>query len=158
MTATARRPLPAPCTIIEEARDRRAVPIRRDAEIRFETVAEPAAIEALGPEWTALSRACGRAQQVFQTFEWLAVWRSLYLDTRTRAAVVTGRDHGRLVFVWPLVIERRFGLRILSGMGEPLSQYCDAIVDDSVGDRRTGRGTRSSGRTSGRPRLATPRP
>lgn len=134
MTATARWPLPAPCTIIEEAGDRRAAPVRRDAEICFETVVDPAAIAALGSEWTALSRACGRAQQVFQTFEWLAVWQRFYLGNRTRAAVVTGRDHGRLVFVWPLVIERRFGLRILAGMGEPLSQYCDAIVDDSVGD------------------------
>ena len=134
MTATARWPVPAPCATIDEAPDRRAAPVRRDADICFETVTAAAAIDALGPEWTALSRACGRPQQVFQTFEWLAVWRSFYLGDRTRAAIVTGRDHGRLVFLWPLVIERRFGLRILSGMGEPLSQYGDAIIDDSVGD------------------------
>ena len=134
MTATARWPAPAALEVIYEAPDRRVAPSRREAEIRFETLTDPAAIDALGVEWTALSRACGRPSQVFQSFEWLSVWRSLYLGKGTRAAVVTGRDQGRLVFLWPLVIERRLGLRILSGMGEPLSQYCDAIVDDAVGE------------------------
>lgn len=134
MTATARWPAPASSTIIDAAPDQRAAPVRREAEMCFETVTDPAAIDALGTEWTALSRACGRAPQVFQAYEWLSVWRSLYIGDGTRAAVVTGRDHGRLVVVWPLVIARRFGLRILSGMGEPLSQYGDAIIDDAVGD------------------------
>ena len=132
MTATARWPVPASYEVVDEATDRRAVPVDRDAELRFETLTDAATIDALGAEWSALSRASGRAQQVFQTFEWSAIWRSLYLGQGTRAAIVTGRDHGRLVLVWPLVIERRFGLRILSGMGEPLSQYCDAIIDDAV--------------------------
>ncbi len=134
MTATARWPMPVSHEDIDEAPTQRVTPVHREAEIRFETLTDPAAIDALGPEWTSLFRSCGRAQQVFQTFEWLTVWRSLYLRRGTSAAVVTGRDRGRLVVVWPLVIERRFGLRILSGMGEPLSQYCDAIVDDSVGE------------------------
>ncbi len=134
MTATARWPVPASFEVMKEAPDRRAAPVSREVEIRFETLTDPAAIDALGAEWTALSRACGRPSQVFQSFEWLSVWRSLYLGDGTRAAVVTGRNHGRLVFIWPLVIERRFGLRILSGMGEPLSQYCDAIIDDAFGE------------------------
>ena len=132
MTATVRWPVPASYEVTDETTGRRAARVGRDAELCFETLTDPAAIDALGAEWSALSRASGRAQQVFQTFEWLAVWRSLYLGDRTRAIVVTGRNHGRLVFLFPLVIESRFGLRILSGMGEPLSQYCDAIVDDAV--------------------------
>ena len=131
---TSRWPAPAPQAIIDEAAEDRAAPPRCKAGIRFETLTDAAAIDALSGEWATLSRACGRSQQAFQSFEWLAIWRSLYLGNGTRAAVISGRAEGRLVFVWPLVIERRFGLRILSGMGEPLSQYCDAIVDDAVDD------------------------
>ena len=132
MTATARWPAVGALADIDDDLKRPARAAPPDAAICWDTVTAAATIDALGAEWMALSRSCGRARQVFQTFEWLAVWRSLYLRDGTRAAVVTGRDRGRLVFVWPLVIERRFGLRILSGMGEPLSQYCDAIIDDSV--------------------------
>ena len=131
---TSRWPASAPHAIIDEAVEERAAPARCQAGIRFETLTDAAAIDALSAEWSALSRASGRSQQVFQGFEWLAVWRSLYLGSGTRAAVITGRSQGRLVYVWPLVIENRFGLRILSGMGEPLSQYCDAIIDDAVDD------------------------
>ena len=130
---TAQWQAPAAFGIVDEAAEQRASPAPRVA-ILFETLTNTAAIDALSPEWSALSQASSRSQQVFQSFEWLAVWRSFYIGNRTRAAVITGRTQGRLVFVWPLVIERRFGLRILSGMGEPLSQYCDAIIDDAVGD------------------------
>ena len=132
MTAMVRWVAPVPCAVIDGATEERAAPARCTAGIGFETLTDAAAIDALGAEWSALSRACGRSQQVFQSFEWLALWRSLYLGNGTRAAVITGRAQGRLVYLWPLVIERRFGLRILSGMGEPLSQYCDAIIDDAV--------------------------
>ncbi len=132
MTATARWPLPAPSACVDEGPETQAAPVSSKDEIRFATLTDAAAIDALGIEWSDLCRSCGRHQQVFQSFEWLAIWRSFYLGNATRAAVVTGRSLGRLVLVWPLVIERRLGLRILSGMGDPLSQYCDAIIDDAV--------------------------
>lgn len=44
-------------------------------------------------------------------------------------AVVTIRRNGRLVLVWPLILQRRFGLRILSWLGEPFAQYADIVVD-----------------------------
>ena len=102
------------------------------AALELATIGDPRALEALGPEWSALFDACGRPHQVFQTFEWLAPWASFYLDRRTRLAIVTGRRDGRLVLVWPLVVRRVFGIRVLTGMGAPLSQYTDAVIAPEV--------------------------
>jgi CelD/BcsL family acetyltransferase involved in cellulose biosynthesis len=43
--------------------------------------------------------------------------------------VVTVRRAGRLVMLWPLVVERVAGLRVLHWMGEPVSQYGDVLAE-----------------------------
>jgi CelD/BcsL family acetyltransferase involved in cellulose biosynthesis len=95
----------------------------------LELVCDQAAFDALGPEWDALFARSGKPQQVFQTFGWLWHWANHYLDEDTRLSIVTGRSEGRLVLVWPLVSTRVMGLRVLSFMGEPVSQYGDALVE-----------------------------
>ena len=100
----------------------------RPSELRFAIASSLAELEALGPEWNALFDACGRPQQVFQSFAWLRIWASIYADAQTRLSIVTGRRAGRLVMVWPLVVSKICGVRVLSGMGEPLSQYADALL------------------------------
>ena len=96
--------------------------------VTFTLVSDLATFEALESEWSSLFVTSGRPHQVFQTFEWLAIWARIYLDRTTRLRVVVGRIDGRLVLAWPLVVQSRFGLRILSGMGHPLSQYSDALL------------------------------
>ena len=100
----------------------------RGADIRFATVTDLTTFEALRLDWSSLFEASGAPHQVFQTFDWLAIWVSLYINASTRLSVVTGRVGGRLVIVWPLVIRKAYGLSILSAMGEPLSQYGDALM------------------------------
>lgn len=101
--------------------------------LSFDLVTDVAAFETLEPEWDALFAAAGRPTQVFQTFAWNWHWCRHYLPpqssrSRSQLAIVTGRLSGRLVLVWPLVLERVAGLRRLAWMGDPVSQYGDVLV------------------------------
>ena len=92
--------------------------------------------DALAAEWRALEARTHAPHQVFQSFNWCWHWCNHYLPGGGGAkpplelAVVTGRMAGRLVMVWPLVVERSFGVRILRWLGEPVSQYGDALVEE----------------------------
>jgi CelD/BcsL family acetyltransferase involved in cellulose biosynthesis len=101
-------------------------------EIRLSTITDLGSLEALGEEWRALFVVHGRPHQVFQTFDWLVTWARIYAARQRTLTVVTGRLDGKLVLVWPLVVERRFGLRIATWMGDPLSQYGDALMVDDL--------------------------
>lgn len=92
--------------------------------------------DALAEEWDTLFAAAARPEHVFQSHAWCWHWARTYLDAtssrRTRLAIVTGRAEGRLVLIFPLVIERRFGLRQLAWLGAPVSQYGDVIADPTA--------------------------
>jgi CelD/BcsL family acetyltransferase involved in cellulose biosynthesis len=105
---------------------------------RFGVVNDRAGLDALEPEWNDLFRRAGRDIHVFQTFNWNWHWANHYLRPAREApalAIVTVHRHGRLVLLWPLVMERSGGLTVLRWMGEPVSQYGDVLVDD-VPDRQ----------------------
>ena len=91
-------------------------------------------LAAIRADWIDLAARCGLPQQVFQDHDWLSIWSRHYLDGRTGLLVVTGRREGRLALVWPLAWRSVLGLRVLSFMGEPVSQYGDAIVDRTLSD------------------------
>lgn len=99
----------------------------------YEVVTTRTAFDALAAEWNDLFARAGRGSQLFQSFNWNWHWCNHYLGTPGRAgphlAVVTGRRDGRLVMVWPLVTARVAGLLQLASMGEPVSQYSDALVE-----------------------------
>jgi CelD/BcsL family acetyltransferase involved in cellulose biosynthesis len=105
--------------------------------IKFDLVTDVGGFETLEPEWDALFATAGRPTQVFQTFAWNWHWCRHYLDrspkSRTQLAIVTGRLRGRLVLVWPLVLERVAGLRRLAWMGDPVSQYGDILAAPEAG-------------------------
>ncbi|MEQ1615771.1 MAG: GNAT family N-acetyltransferase [Hyphomicrobiaceae bacterium] len=109
--------------------------------IDFTVIRDQSAFDALEREWSALFARCGSAHQLFQTFAWNWHWTRAFLDPDRASgancpiAVLTGRQNGRLVTLWPMVIERRGALRELSWMGEPVSQYGDILVDDGIADR-----------------------
>lgn len=105
-------------------------PQDRPVPCDFALVAERSAFEALRAEWDELFARSGRPQQAFQTFDWLWRWANHYLDAGVELSIVVGRRQGRLALVWPLVRRRFLGLRMLSFMGEPVSQYGDALVED----------------------------
>lgn len=106
--------------------------------LTLDLVTDPAAFETLAPEWDALFGTAGRPTQVFQTFGWNWHWCRHYLDQspkpRSQLAIVTGRLYGRLVLVWPLMLERVGRLRRLAWMGDPVSQYGDILVAPEAED------------------------
>jgi CelD/BcsL family acetyltransferase involved in cellulose biosynthesis len=104
------------------------------APYRFELVTSRAAFDALEPAWNDLYERAGRGSQVFQAFNWNWHWCNHYLadtnDTNVSLAVVTAWRGDRLVLVLPLAVTRAAGLKQLVWMGEPVSQYGDALVED----------------------------
>jgi len=93
-----------------------------------------AELDALAADWGDLFERCGKPHQVFQTFGWMWHWANHFLadgqGSDTALRLVTLRQDGRLVLVWPLVEERRLTLRRLCWAGEPVSQYGDVLVED----------------------------
>lgn len=93
----------------------------------------------LEKEWTELFERAGRPEQVFMTFPWCRHWADAYLNRpgcKTQLAILTGRESGRLVMVWPLVLNHIAGLRELSCLGEPVSQYGDVLVEPDLAVQR----------------------
>ncbi len=99
----------------------------------FAVIRTRAGFDELEHDWNALFARAGSCLQVFQTFNWCWNWARHYLPSDPRQcplAIVTIRRGGQLVLVWPLVLTRVAGLKQLSWMGEPVSQYGDIVVDD----------------------------
>lgn len=82
------------------------------------------AIEGLEDEWRTLEAAIPNATG-FQSYDWCAAWLRAAAPA---ARVVTVREAGRLVMLWPLQIETFWGVRIARWIGEPMTQYGDALL------------------------------
>lgn len=106
----------------------------------LEIVSDYEGFLALEPEWTALFERAAAPQQVFLQFNWLWHWLQHYRDEAMGPGrsllIVTGRVDGRLALVMPLVQERRHGLKRLIWMGDPVSQYGDALVEPGAVGRQ----------------------
>lgn len=104
------------------------------AGVRLGLVTTRDAFDALEAPWNGLFERAGRGQHMFQGFNWLWHWCNHFLasaeDGGPRLAVVTGHIGDRLVMVWPLAAERAGPVVQLGFMGEPVSQYGDALIDD----------------------------
>ena len=96
--------------------------------------------DGLEASWNALFDRAGRDIHLFQTFNWLWHWANHFLpapgDRGPTLAIVTAHSDGRLVLAMPLVAERVGPLTQLAWMGEPVSQYGDALVDDLPQDEK----------------------
>ncbi len=121
---------------IERATDADAPCAVLPAELpcQFEVVTTRAEFDALSEDWDALFAGASTAVQAFQTFNWNWHWCNHYLaaagEKGPSLAVLTGRRGGRLVMVWPIVVERIAGLVEATWMGAPVSQYGDVLIDD----------------------------
>lgn len=73
-------------------------------------------IPALAGLWHAFERRAARS--IYQRFEWIAAWdRHLKGPSGIRPAIVIGRRGGEPVFILPLGIQRKGGLKIASWLG-----------------------------------------
>jgi CelD/BcsL family acetyltransferase involved in cellulose biosynthesis len=103
---------------------RRAIP-----SLRIEIVDTSDGLEALSAQWAALEALTPEATG-FQSFGWCQRWIDVSQagGMRCRARVVTVREGGVLVMLWPLQIERRLGVSLVRWLGEPITQYGDALA------------------------------
>jgi CelD/BcsL family acetyltransferase involved in cellulose biosynthesis len=124
-----------PAVPVRQLRDGRSVgneacvDLASSSVCRIEIVSTRAGFDALETQWNALFERAARADQVFQNFNWLWHWANHFLNDKTELRVVTGWRDGRLAMVWPLVATKKLGITRLSWMGEPVSQYGDALVE-----------------------------
>jgi CelD/BcsL family acetyltransferase involved in cellulose biosynthesis len=113
----------------------RSRPQRRSEDIDFAVVRDRVGFDALEPEWNELFARAGRDTHLFQTFNWNWHWANHYLaadasSAKTSLAIGTARREGRLIGLWPLVVVRFGGLKVVRWMGEPVSQYGDVLLAD----------------------------
>ncbi len=111
--------------------------------LQIDIVTSADALAEIGPEWDALFERAGRADQVFQTHGFAALWTRTYLSHHhhgpahshdacsCRLAVVTARRNGRIMLVWPMIQQTQMGLDVLTWLGEPVAQYGDVVADPS---------------------------
>lgn len=101
--------------------------------IRLSILREAAEFAALESDWRRLEANSPHHRNVFQTFDWLHNWASVYAGAPGTAPlhVVLGHRGSRLVFAWPLMRIKTGPLTILRWMSEPVSQYGDVLVDKS---------------------------
>lgn len=114
--------------------------------IDFQLITERRAFDALESEWNDLFERSARSIHIFQSFNFCWHWANHFLaqdgdKSGPRLAILTGRHNGRLVMIWPLVSERKYGITQVYWMGEPVCQYGDALIDtdiDAAGTLRAG--------------------
>lgn len=99
----------------------------------FSVIDDLAGLDALRNEWLALETEHGASHQMFQSFHWVRHWCDHFLNQPgTDLCIVTARVASRLVMIWPLVQECRLGQCHIKWLGEPVSQYGDALVVDGA--------------------------
>jgi len=119
--------------VVEFRRSERKNPARAtDADpFRFEIVSDRARFDALAPQWDALFERSATPNQIFQSHWWLSAWADHFLTPPLDLAIVVGWRGEALAMAWPMVAQKRMGVTQISWMGEPASQYGDALVEGS---------------------------
>ena len=116
----------------------------RLAQLRVETAGALADIDALRDEWEALEARTPEATG-FQSFAWCRCWLAAASEfgASCEPRVLTVRENDRLVMLWPLQIECFFGARVARWIGEPMTQYGDALAEAGAGRARWGTAARA---------------
>jgi CelD/BcsL family acetyltransferase involved in cellulose biosynthesis len=85
-------------------------------ETVYETLVHVEELDSLAQEWDELVRAM-RKPTPFLLHGWVTAWLRHYAED-AELAIHVGRRNGRLVAALPLVVRRRFGLRIAGFVGD----------------------------------------
>jgi CelD/BcsL family acetyltransferase involved in cellulose biosynthesis len=103
--------------------------------ISIKIYGDPSAIEA---EWRAFEQFADCT--VFQSYDWVSAWlRHIGRLSSVLPAIVTGRDtNGRLLFLFPLAIERGALTRRLTWLGSDLCDYNGPLLAPEFGARIDG--------------------
>jgi CelD/BcsL family acetyltransferase involved in cellulose biosynthesis len=121
--------------------------------VQAKTVADPAAgslhnsltvvtsLQALAEmeaHWHDLEAHAQNHTTVFQSFDWVMAWAQIYLTEKPSLSlhILAGYDDGKLVYIWPLMRERRMGLSVLTWLTEPFGQYGDVMCRKGYSPRQ----------------------
>lgn len=104
-----------------------SAPPRARSTPRVEILRSCAEVEAVAAEWRALERETPEATG-FQSLDWCLAWMRGDSGSSARWRIVVVRDGGRIVSIWPLERHRFLGARIVRWLGDPWTQYGDALV------------------------------
>jgi CelD/BcsL family acetyltransferase involved in cellulose biosynthesis len=98
-------------------------------KICVETATTAVAIAALADEWRRLELQTPEASG-FQNFDWCSPWMEAAAAHGDRRSfrILCLRENGRLVMLWPLQLDRLFGVKVARWLGEPMTQYGDALA------------------------------
>ncbi len=84
----------------------------------------------LADEWQALFQRCATSTQLFLDWHWVnGWWQHCGSKGTAELRCIVATQDGRCVLIWPWLLSRRIGLRVLEPMGGLLSCYDDALVD-----------------------------
>jgi len=96
-----------------------------------EVLLGPEACDALLPDWEHLAR-LQPSTILFQTPALIQTWARHFAPAGASLATLVLRHEGRPVFIWPLLVERRAFVRVVSAAGAPVSQYDEILLDPGV--------------------------
>lgn len=97
-----------------------------------ELVTTVAAMRALERDWRALEDAGAESFNFFQGFDWNMRWVEQFVSAGDRIVIAVGRECGRAVMIWPLMVARLGPIRVLTWLGEPFPQYGGVLLDRTV--------------------------
>ena len=101
------------------------------AALKFKIVDTRAKFEGLSEDWRRLYASRVKSFNLFTGFDWHRAYLHHYLRSwdkdHNQLALVVGTRSGQLDFICPLIWRRQLGAKVLSFIGDPLSQYGDVI-------------------------------
>lgn len=93
-------------------------------------IADVESLGALAEQWGALQPAI---KHPFQELGWYLAWaRTIGTTDSRRLRVITLWDGSRLAAVWPLMLRRYKGVRLLEWVGARVTDYSDIVVRPDV--------------------------
>jgi CelD/BcsL family acetyltransferase involved in cellulose biosynthesis len=86
-------------------------------------------VDRLAGAWEDLEQRA-RGVTVFQSRAWCSAWleATAQVGLAQEARILTLWSGDRIVLLWPLAVRRAGPCRVLHALGEPATQYCDALI------------------------------
>lgn len=101
---------------------------------QMKLITNPLALIQLAKAWRELEQTCHIPPTVFQSYDWVKTWADVHLPIQTneKLFIITGHIDNHLVYIMPLSLSKRRGLRTLTWLSQPIAQYGDILCDKSM--------------------------
>lgn len=97
--------------------------------MQFEFVTDQRGLEALAPDWHRLMAEATTPYQLFQDWHWVhAWWQNLAPLGHYDLKILVATQDNDVVMIWPWVLKKTFGARILEPVGGLMTCFHDALL------------------------------